>query len=955
MEFTVDYDAARRQAFGSAFEPLLTDRQVADELMGGKLTLRPHPVWEIPDQILWNEDPFGQRNWVAQLHMLRWLEPVRRIALSGDERAKGYWTAVCKSWISANPVGNPKSPYAWGDMVDGIRAKIMVFALPMYQGEEHGWLTSAIIQHGQWLSDPANLGHSNHALHQHQGLLVCGLALGNREWISVATKRIGELFADNYDVQGVNAEGSIGYHKHNYQWWETAFRRFDVENIPRPRESKRLKLALEELAYATKPNLEFERIGDIDHGGPAGLKSPEIDYILSKGSLGSPPSENTKVYDAGYVFGRSGWGQFERDFSDELFYSVSFGSAKRVHGHPDGGSITLHSAGHPWLVDTGKYAYVKDAMRSYCLSRKGHNVIQIEDRPYDPASVVRLKRYELTPELDDFEFVDEGYQNVKLNRRVIYSRGGDFLVVIDTVRSPVPVTAHQRWHLDPGTQIEQTNLGFDLKRLGRSGSIEWRGKSPKLEVVRGAVQPMDGWIATEWMKKEPTYVLSATRHGDHFRMVTVIGATGHEAGVEFKSLEVERPFTLVKVRSGKQDYVVEIGSQGAQLRMGQAGAGSAVRQQGTTLKGLVALVQAELRSAKNLAPEAPEVFSPEYWGHLRTWIRGRENEREARLMGLERLLGIEAPKDKPSGDPRRLIAMVDLAGSDLTFEGRITGEALGIRREPLSVWSGSNNISPTYKMPRIDKLTEADFTDPKGAIWVRELGGLTLPIAVSRGAGDILSVRFHGAVDRTKTSLPLFQGLTSERLRGVSHAVIQDPTLDLDPTLRLGWYLGRKEINLHQYIASSIEEIKAAVGAEHVLLSGSSGGGFAALQVGAHLGDCVILAINPQTSVTNYHAAAGQRAINESFDGRPPEDTRISAVSTYRQLDRVPPVVYVQNVLDTHHLEFHMKPFKQAINGRKDAAAEQVHFVDVDWGKGHKSASGELYEEFWKKATSLFA
>ncbi|UPO78652.1 heparinase II/III family protein [Arthrobacter sp. Helios] len=958
MHFDIDYDAARRQAFGSYFNAVSTDKTVSADLIRGKLTLAPHPAWQIPEQIVWDEDPFCQRNWVAQLHMLRWLDPVRRVALNNrDQRAKEFWIKTVRSWIESNKPGASKSKYAWSNMMDGIRALELCFGLPLVAGtDDEKWLVDAILQHGYWIEDERHLGHSNHALHQHQGLLVCGLVLRKTEWVTLAEKRMMQLFRDNYDEQGVNAEGSIGYHKNNYIWWETAFKRFDLEGIARPQDAERLTLALEELAYATKPNLQFERIGDIDTGGPSGLRSPEIEFVLSKGASGTPPVENTKIYDGGYVFGRSGWGQFERDFSDEFFYSLSFGSASRVHGHQDGGSLTVHANGHPWLIDAGKYAYVQDEMRDYCMSRRGHNVIDIDDRPYDPNSMVELTRSKLTSELEDFEFVDNGYQGVSLKRRVVYSRGGDFVIVIDTVRSDSPVTAHQRWHLDPRTTLERTRWGFALARDSGVASIQWRGTTPKVSVVRGSEEPLDGWVATEWMKKEATNVVSASRQGKYFRMVAVIGASSHSEGVNFTSMDVDRPHLFVNVRSGRQHYVVEVGPDNAQLIMGLNGRPEAgADKRGTPLDEVLGLVQGELQSTENLAPAEPENYSVEYWGELRCWIRKSDNERQARLMGLERLLQMQIRAEKSGPDGGRRAAILDLAGQDLTFDGQISSESLGMRREPLTLWAGAGPISGTYKMPLVSGISEVDRGGSKGAILISEVGGLTLPIAVSRGTGDILSVRFHGAVDRTRTSLPLFQGLTSERQRGSSFAIFQDPTLDLDSDLTLGWYLGRKENNLHQHMAACIEEIRISLGIKNVVLAGSSGGGFAALQVGSYLPDSVVLALNPQTSVQRYYAAPAKRAVAATFDEDKGSESRLSVLERYCGLDVLPKIVYVQNVKDSYHVENHMKPFKHLLQSRQDAGSQHVEFIDVDWGKGHKSATPELYEEFWKQAVSRVA
>ena len=376
----IDYEVVASQAFGKGHDASDGDRAAADEILAGQLVMHPHPAWDLPDVIAWDEDPYGQRNWVAQFHMLRWLEPVRRVAEAGDNQAREHWIATTKSWIASNPAGVSKNQYAWKDMVDGIRALSLVFGLSLVDEEDNEWLTDAIWDHGVWLSDASNLGHSNHALHQHQALFVIGLTFRNDTWRDLALTRLAELLEESYDDEGVNAEGAIDYHRLNYVWWEAAFRRLDIAGVPRPKGAVRLKLAKLELAYATKPNRQFERIGDTERGGPAGLSSPEIDYVNSEGAEGQPPPDLTRVYKAGYVFGRSGWGNYERLFRDELFFSLSFGAANRVHGHQDGASLTLHANGHPWLVDAGKYAYNNDEMRTYCTSRMGHNVVVIEDR-----------------------------------------------------------------------------------------------------------------------------------------------------------------------------------------------------------------------------------------------------------------------------------------------------------------------------------------------------------------------------------------------------------------------------------------------------------------------------------------------------------------------------------------------------------------------------------------------
>ncbi|MCC3297613.1 heparinase II/III domain-containing protein [Arthrobacter caoxuetaonis] len=931
---------------------------MAAEIMSGRLTMRPHGAWQLPETILWDEDPFAQRNWVFQFHTLRWMEPVRRIALAGDPNARKFWVDTCQSWIAANPPGASKSRYAWGDMVDGIRAMVMTLALPMFEGEDHEWLTRSIWEHGEWLADPSHLGHSNHALHQHQALLVVGRVFKYQPWVDLAIERLMELFDESFDDEGVNAEGSIAYHRLNHDWWETAFTRLDVEGIARPKNADRLKLALTELAYATKPNGLFERIGDIDVGGPTGLQSPELTYVQTQGASGQTPSDLTKVYKAGYVFGRSGWGDFEREFVNETFYSISYGPANRVHGHQDGASVTLHAEGSPWLVDAGKYAYVQDKMRDYCVRRLGHNVVHIDGVKYDPTSRVSLDRYKLTQEADDFVLSDNGYAGVKLTRRIIYVRGGDFFIVFDTVRSSKSITAHQRWHLDYETTVEPTKKGYNLNRVRGRASIQWAGKMPTLSTVRGQEDPLDGWMATDWMKREEATVLSATRSGDRFRFITVFGAGRRwERGPEVLSTSPQDADMVMTVRNGKTVWSVRIGRDTVEVA---AGDGVFTAPRISNPLGLAAeLVRDALSGESNVAPCTESAFSPAYWQTLRDWVRADDaNQRLRRLMVLDRLLEkLDVAGDVTKPDNGLRSAIVDTAGHDLVFDGLISQTTLGVRREPLISWNQDVPVrSQTYgaKVHSIYGGISGRLPADSPATLSIEVGGLTLPVSIGRGDTDLLSVRFHGAINREKYTLPLFQGLTSESRGGNSFAIFQDPSLDLDQQINLAWFLGTKEVNLHQEIADVVREFARTLGGKRVVLSGSSGGGFTALQVASYLPDASVLAFNPQTIVGAYHRARAEPALAACFGGMeeavsdPGLLSRISAVERYRGLGKYPSVLYVQNSGDGHHVQKHLTPFKDVIDAHPDAG--RVEFIDVNWGKGHVSPTTQIYNDFLELA-----
>lgn len=539
-------DVARRQAFGPGFTRTARDERLANALMERKLTMPPHPEWRLPDGPNWDEDPFGDSNWQFQYHSLRWLDPLRRVAETGDTTAGRMWEKYAKSWVSNNPPGDAASPWAWVDMGDALRAMTLSFGVPIV--EKNDWLLEALAEHGVWLSDEKNIGRANHSLHQHQALFILGQVLGIDHWTEIALQRLRELLLVSYDEEGVNEEGSIAYHENNYHWWQIALKRLSMEGKDLPPEAGRIELALDELAHATRPDGAYERIGDTDGGGPNRLSSPALEYMNTKGAMGIAPPEKVKVYRRGYIFGRSGWGQETRPFSDETFYSVSFGRADRVHGHQDGASMTLYAFGRPWIIDSGKFVYGNDPMRRYVLGRTGHNVVVIKNRKYDRTSQVQLLRHSISPTVDDFTLIDKGYTGVELKRRITYLRDVDCVVVSDSVLADSAVEATQMWHFESDLDVRVDATGCGATDGARSLRMAWLGTRPGLSTIRGSLDPFEGWTSTGWRKKAPNTVIKAVREGQQIDFHTVMSISSGNAEFELsKEHSTARPVIRIQV------------------------------------------------------------------------------------------------------------------------------------------------------------------------------------------------------------------------------------------------------------------------------------------------------------------------------------------------------------------------------------------------------------------------
>ncbi len=203
------------------------------------------------------------------------------------------------------------------------------------------------------------------------------------------------------------------------------------------------------------------------------------------------------------------------------------------------------------------------------------------------------------------------------------------------------------------------------------------------------------------------------------------------------------------------------------------------------------------------------------------------------------------------------------------------------------------------------------------------LGDFVYPLLKHPVKGDAMFVVLGGAVpDRATIELPRFNRFTWRDDFPGTLVCIADPTLTLDPALRLGWYVGSADDDVTEGLARIVEKLADLLGIrlENVYTYGSSGGGFAALQLAARLGRGVTaVAINAQTQVLDYSVRRSvEQFLAASLGGMPAAQarqrfaTRLSALEAWQQPAAAGArCLLVQNLDDPHHHERHFKPFCQ--------------------------------------------
>lgn len=562
-----DLDAriSERQSFGGIYARPSNLEQAVNRYRSGQLALPPHPIWT-GDPTDWAADPFSDRNWRFQHHTLRWLNPLRWAALDGDEAARAEWIRVVRSWADVNtPADRAVSDMAWKDMADGNRAIQLSLGVPLLTGDED-WFVDLLEYHRDWLMDEKHIVGKNHGLHQHQGLLVVGAALRDREAVETAVERMRAQFLGTFDKQGCNDEGSAAYHQMNMTWWRQGWDRAESEGITPPDDARdRLDAAAVALAHIALPNGEIPQIGDSRRGKVQMGHSSVTDYVASGGTSGTAPTETAMVLDGGYITTRSGWGT-NAPLALESHALIRFGKEMRAHSHRDRGSVHLYSVGQRWLVDSGFHSYeTVSAERAYLYSRAAHNVALLQDRAHNDNAPVDLIRHTLTEEYDDFLLVDRGYPDDDVRRRVTYLREPDCWVIHDSTSSP-DARLNQHWHVEPGLRTRFLDNGFRIAGAGASFTMHWLGRGAHTSRLLAADSAFDAWIGTGWRTMEPSTRLVAKAPDRSRRLVTLMGAHREVPLSVVESRVSASGDTTVEIARGASRWRVDIPSGDATIR-----------------------------------------------------------------------------------------------------------------------------------------------------------------------------------------------------------------------------------------------------------------------------------------------------------------------------------------------------------------------------------------------------
>ena len=224
----------------------------------------------------------------------------------------------------------------------------------------------------------------------------------------------------------------------------------------------------------------------------------------------------------------------------------------------------------------------------------------------------------------------------------------------------------------------------------------------------------------------------------------------------------------------------------------------------------------------------------------------------------------------------------------------------------------------------VNTLTRHELLQLDGQSFLLYNDDVDLPCRLKLLPGaKTLFVMLNGAVDRSKTALPVFARWNYGKILGGHVLSVCDPTLYLNDKLRLGWFVGNRSLDPMQALLHGVDAVSTLLDVvnNQVIFYGSSGGGFASMVAAASRECGRAIVINPQTEITAYYQSAVNRVASvfapewkpqECRDRYPLRWSALMAIAESRRLNRDLLIVYAQNLVDTVHHDRHFLPFCEA-------------------------------------------
>ncbi|OFK64505.1 heparinase II/III family protein [Corynebacterium sp. HMSC074A09] len=442
------------------------------QVLSGKLVIHSYePVVFDPEEPFWQQIEAKKLHPTVRfyLHSLNWIDFIVDRAV---ERPRSDWSeqivssiqfvrTTAQRWWEMNGVTPnwQKDEYVWGGHAVAIRAASLSVLSEVFPDDK--WLHEALEYHGRWLVEHFD-GYWNHGLSQALALLAVGGRLSENPMLAIGAERAVACLEVMVDDEGAINEQAPEYASYIERLRQTTVEALERLGAPGVDELRLKQKILEEfMAHSITPGGTYVEIGDSMPRRPEFVRGGALEFVYSNGAVGTE-IPRAKVYKAGYVFGRSGFGQL-RPKELESYYCLRFGPARQIHGHFDHLSLTYWDRGRNIIVDAGHPGYARGPMRDYARSRQAHNVLTVRNREHDVDAASDLVDSQTGENWSAYDLEDTGWTGLTWKRSACFMDCGPFAVADHMSPTESVEYAEQRWNVAPefeyvGSQYESVRF-----------------------------------------------------------------------------------------------------------------------------------------------------------------------------------------------------------------------------------------------------------------------------------------------------------------------------------------------------------------------------------------------------------------------------------------------------------------------------------------------------------------
>lgn len=403
------------------------------------------------------KNPESLKWWLSCFGFLKLVCTSDRLSESDDNICK----TVILDWYSKNRQDKPALSRSWDAHAVALRTES--FLEVARRALDASWLNPILFEQMQFLSAPENYqGNWNHGVDQSRALILVAKYLKSDDNLKLGISRLRAALDEIVDDEGVTIEQSVHYQLYNFKQIETCLKILHNNGVSADLlkdVGDRQSLMPDFLAHATTPVGSYFELGDTPWQKAIPIDGTSAEYAATMGQSGPIPRDKVKVYSAGYIFGRSGWGTVS-PFSNEAAYAIRFGSPRMLHGHNDHLSIVYWCGGQQVLRDGGFHGYTDDPQRNLLRLAEAHNcLVPVDKNLRFKGCETELVDYQINDDWQIFRLVSRPYDGVELDRSFLICPGAGALIVSDKVHCDVALTFEQRWFIGDGLRLEQTGDG----------------------------------------------------------------------------------------------------------------------------------------------------------------------------------------------------------------------------------------------------------------------------------------------------------------------------------------------------------------------------------------------------------------------------------------------------------------------------------------------------------------